>query len=285
MAFKQHSTPTSDASPTPEAVTALIIARNEEGMIANCIETLRWAHEVVVLDTGSTDRTIELATRCGARVERATGDNFSQWRNEAAQHAQTAWVFYVDADERVTPQLAKVILNRVQRTDYDAYRIQRNNIMMGKWFQYGGWNEDQLLRLVRTDRLKGWEGRVHEHAEIQGRIGFIEEPLVHLTHRSLYDGLRKSIDWTDIEAQLFLEANHPPVTPLRLFKIVIFDFLKRFFGKKAWKDGQEGTIEAMIQTMNRFLVYVRLWELQQKPSFPERYQRIEQEIQKQWQRP
>ena len=79
-----------------------------------------------------------------------------------------------------------------------------------------------------------------------------------------------------------LEANHPTITPLRLFKIVIFDCINRMLFKMAWKDGHEGTIEAMIQTMNRFLVYTRLWELQQKPPVEKRYNRIEQEIQRQW---
>lgn len=263
-------------------VTAIIIARNEEKMIANCIETLRWCSEIIVLDTGSDDRTAELAERLGATVKKAKGTNFSDWRNEAAQGIKTEWVLYIDADERVTPALAKTIQGRMLRPDYDAYKILRNNIHYGKWLQYGGWGNDWLLRLFRTSKLKGWVGQVHEHAEIVGRIGEIEEPLVHLTHRSLFDGLRKSIEWTDVEARLFLQAGHPKIGPLRLIKVVLFDFLQRLIFKRAWKDGVEGVIEAMIQSMNRFLVYVRLWELQQKPSLPQRYERIEQEIEKQW---
>jgi glycosyltransferase involved in cell wall biosynthesis len=263
-------------------LTALIIARNEEEMIANCVETLRWAKEIVVLDTGSTDHTAEIAERLGCTVLHAKGSNFADWRNEVAQAVHTEWSFYVDADERVTPALAKAIQSRILRPDYDAYRIFRNNIHYGKWLQHGGWGNDSLLRVFRTAKLKGWVGQVHEHAEIVGRVGEIEEPLVHLTHRSLFDGLRKSIDWTDIEARLFLQSGHPKVGPLRLMKVVVFDFVKRLLFKRAWKDGSEGIIEAMIQSMNRFLVYVRLWELQQKPSVPHRYERIEKEIEKQW---
>ena len=269
-------------STTSTQLTAIIIARNEEAMIANCIETLRWAEKVVVLDTGSEDHTAELAERAGAEVFHAKGKNFAEWRNEAARKVKTEWILYVDADERVTPALAKVIQSRILRSDYDAYRLRRNNILYGRWLQHGGWGNDWLLRLFRSKKLKEWVGEVHEHAEIVGRVGEIEEPLVHLTHRSVYDGLRKSIEWTDIEARLFLAAKHPIVGPLRLLKVTLFDFLKRVVLKQAWRDGKEGMIEAMIQSMNRFLVYVRLWELQQKPSLPERYQRIEQEIQRQW---
>lgn len=283
MATTPHST-LDDASTNiaPETVTAVILTRNEEAMIANCLDTLKWCDEILVIDTGSTDRTIQVAEQVGARTARAQGSNFSQWRDEAAALVQTSWVFYIDADERVTPALAKAIQSRLKRGDFDAFRMRRNNIMWGRWFQFGGWNRDQLLRLLRKNRLKGWVGEVHEHAEVIGRVGEIEEPLVHLTHRSLYDGLRKSIEWTDVEAHLLLEANHPKVGPLRLMKIVTFDLLKRLIFQRAWKDGSEGVIEAMIQSMNRFLVYTRLWELQQKPSIPERYQRIESEILKQW---
>jgi len=273
---------TMNSTSNSNQVTAIVVARDEEKMIANCLETLRWCQAIIVLDTGSTDHTAEIAERLGATVKKSKGTNFPEWRNEAAQGIETEWLLYIDADERVTPALAKAIQGRMLRPDYDAYKILRNNIHYGKWLQFGGWGKDSLLRLVRTTRLKGWVGQVHEHAEIVGRIGEIEEPLVHLTHRSLFEGLRKSIEWTDIEARLFLKAGHPKIGPLRLMKVVLFDFANRMIFQRAWKDGAEGVIEAMIQSMNRFLVYVRLWELQQKPSLPERYDRIEQEIEKQW---
>lgn len=286
MARTLPSTP--EINPEPPtmkagSITAVILTKNEEPMIANCLETLGWCDQILVFDTGSTDRTPQIAEQMGCTVVKGKSGSFADWRNAAAKHVTTEWLFYIDADERTTPQLAKAIMSRIQRPDFDAYRLRRNNIMWGRWFQFGGWNTDSLLRLVRKARLQAWVGDVHEHAEVVGRVGEIEEPLVHLTHRSLYDGLRKSVEWTDIEAHLFLEANHPRVGPLRLVKIIVFDFFHRLIIKQAWKDGAEGVIEAMIQTMNRFLVYTRLWELQQKPSIPERYQRIESEITKQWQ--
>lgn len=280
MANDFATTPPPNATP---GITAVIIVRNEEAMIANCIDALRWTDEVLVADSGSTDHTRELAQRMGARVIEVNGNSFSDWRNQAAEAVTTEWILYIDADERVTPDLAKALQSRIKRPDFDAYRLRRHNIHYGRWLQHGGWNQDLLLRLVKKERLKGWVGDVHEHAEVVGRVGVVEEPLVHLTHRSLYDGLRKSVEWTDYEAKLLLAANHPKVGPLRLIKIIVFDFFGRVFVKLAWKDGQEGWVEAMIQTMNRFLVYARLWELQQHPPIDQRYERIEQEIQRQWQ--
>jgi glycosyltransferase involved in cell wall biosynthesis len=103
---------TLSTSKSPQ-VTAIIIAKNEEKMIANCIETLRWCSEIRVVDTGSDDRTAELAERLGVTVIHAKGTNFSEWRNEASKNINTEWVFYVDADERVTPALAKTIQGRL----------------------------------------------------------------------------------------------------------------------------------------------------------------------------
>src|SRR5688500_5267186 len=121
------------------SVTVILVVRDEENMIANCLETLRWADEVMVLDTGSQDKTTANARRWGARVVQAEGTTFAQWRNEAAQAAQGAWLLYIDADERITPALAKVIQSRVRRTDFDAFTIKRNNILFGRWMQHGGW--------------------------------------------------------------------------------------------------------------------------------------------------
>lgn len=275
MAFATHST-------TSPSISAIVIARDEEAMIVNCLDALRWADERIVLDTGSTDHTAALAERAGATVFTAKGQTFAQWRNEAAAHANHPWILYIDADERVTPALAKSIRSRIRRDEFDAFTLRRNNIHLGRWMQHGGWEHDVLIRLMKKNQLVQWVGDVHEHAEIRGRLGAIEEPLVHLTHRQLYDGLRKSVEWTDVEARLLLRAKHPRITPLRLLKIVAFDFLDRLIVKRSWKDGEEGIIEAMIQTMNRFLVYTRLWELQQKPSLADRYDRIEAAIQKQW---
>jgi glycosyltransferase involved in cell wall biosynthesis len=263
-------------------VAALVIAKNEETMIVNCLDTLRWCSTIIVIDSGSADRTVDLAKQAGAQVIPAKGRSFADWRNEAAQATTADWLLYVDADERVTPDLAKSLQSRAQRPDFDAYYLRRNNIHYGKWLQHGGWQQDKLLRFIRRTNLKTWQGDVHEHAEIIGRTGDMQEPLVHLTHRNLFDGLQKSIVWTDIEAHLLLDAHHKKVGPLRLIKIVLFDLVKRVFFQVAWKDGAEGMLEAMVQSMNRFLVYARLWELQQKPSLPERYERIEKAIQEQW---
>ena len=267
-------------------VSVIVIAKNEIEMIANCLDSVAWADEIVVIDHASTDTTAELARKQGAVVKKAPeSSSFAELRELGRSVAKSDWLLYIDADEGVTPRLM-VEIRKITSNEsaLDAYSIKRNNIHYGKWLQHGGWNNDKVVRLFKASALLGWKGTIHEHAEVEGEVGSIEEPLAHLTHRNLWDGIKKSEQWTKHEAQLFLEANHPSISSLRLIKIVMQDFFIRFFIKKAWKDGTEGTIEAIVQTINRFFVYQQLWEMQRKPSLEKTYQAIEREIMDQWQK-
>ncbi|HAV15407.1 MAG TPA: hypothetical protein DCX25_03690 [Candidatus Pacebacteria bacterium] len=263
-------------------ISAVIIAKNEEKMIANCLDTLQWCDECIVIDNGSTDSTPMLAEQAGAHVIELKNAGFAEARTKGKDEAKSDWILYIDADERVTPKLKSEVQRVISSPGYQAYSVPRNNIHYGKWMQYGGWEKDRVVRLFQKKHLSAWEGKVHEHAIVDGVTGELREPLVHLTHRNMKEGLEKSIVWTDIEAHLFLAAGHPNMTTLRLIKVTLWEFFSRVFKKKAYKDGTEGMIEAMVQAMNRFLVYERVWELQRKPSLDETYQKIEKEIASLW---
>lgn len=265
-------------------ISAIVIAHNEERMIANCLDTLAWCDQVIVVDHGSTDSTKDLAKRQGAQVHTVKTGTFADLRNAGHALVTNEWELYIDADERVTPALMKEIQRMMKNTRYDAYALKRNNIHYGKWMQHGGWDKDLIIRVFRKSKLERWEGDVHEHAVYQGETGLIDEPLVHLTHRNMVDGLYKTIEWTGIEAKLITEARYQKISTLRLMKVSIGEFFRRFIFKKAWKDGIEGGIEAMVQAMNRFIVYERVWELQRKPKLEDTYRNIEQEISKLWQK-
>lgn len=266
-------------------ISAVIIVKNEEMMIANCIDTLRWCDEIIIVDDHSSDRTPELAEQAGAIVVKNTGKTFASARNTGREVANGQWLLYVDADERATPALMRAVRSVVQDpAAAEAYQIPRRNIHYGSWLQFGGWGSDAVVRLFRRSALKTWRGDIHEHAEITGAERRLSEELIHLTHRSVRDGLEKSIHWTAIEARLLFAAGHKPIGMVRLLSIPIRSFLKSMIKMQAFKDGAPGWIEAMVQAMNRFLVYAQLWELQQKPTLPEQYAKYEQDIAKLWQR-
>lgn len=269
---------------TTQTLTAIIITKNEETMIANCVAALRFCDEIIVIDSGSTDSTMELAKREGATIVQVTEGTFKDWRNTGLEAASGDWVLYVDADERVTPKLAAEIQESIQFTSMAAFQLKRNNIHFGKWLEHGGWETDVIVRLFKKDHLQGWSGDVHESATVDGVIGQLKEPLVHLSHRSIRDGLLKSHAWIDLEAKLFIQAKAKPVTAWTLVRKFGMEFIRRLILKKGYKDGMEGWIESFQQAVNRFFVYARVWELQQKPSLDEKYTRIEKEIFKLWEK-
>lgn len=268
-----------DTKPT---ISAVVITYNEELMIVNCLETLKWCDEIVVVDSGSKDMTVGLAERAGAKIVKEKSSSFADRRNTGLKFAQSDWVLYIDADERVTPRLAKEIQAAVFQQHVSVYKVKRNNIHYGKWLEHGGWEKDLIERLFRKKDLKRWTGQVHESPDYTGNVAQLAEPLVHLTHRNMVDGLRKTIEWTGYEAQLLFEAGHKPVTPRTLIRKTVMEFIRRAFLKKGRKDGIEGWIEAMTQAMNKFIVYERLWELQKKPSLEDTYLKIDETIIKQW---
>jgi glycosyltransferase involved in cell wall biosynthesis len=264
-------------------ITAVIITFNEEAMIANCMETLQWCDQIIVIDSHSTDKTAAIAEKYKAKVILTSAGSFAERRNVALSHLKTDWVFYIDADERVVPALSKEILVHMETTPQHAMQLVRQNMMYGKLFEYGGWTE-QIARIFRVPHFKGWTGEIHESPTYEGEAVQLHTPLLHLTHRNTIDGLQKTIRWTPIEAQLLYQAKVPKVTVITLLRKGSMEFIRRAFFSKGRKDGMEGWIESLVQGINRILVYIQVWELQQDPSLSEKYHQREKEIVEMWKR-
>ncbi len=156
--------------------------------------------------------------------------------------------------------------------------MPRKNYWWGEEFTTLGANPDYVTRLFNKSKLLKWKGIIHESPEINGTVGTLQQQLIHLTHRDLFSGLRKSFSWTKMEARLLYQAHHPPVTWWRLAKVTMEMFIKKYFGQSGWKQGTPGFIESVVQAWNRFMVYEQLWEMQQKPSLQERYQQIDNKL-------
>lgn len=263
-------------------ISALIIAKNEELMLANCLETLRWCDEVIVIDNNSHDNTVGIAKQWGAKVYTIASDDFSYSRNQALSKAKTDWVFYIDADERVTPRLSQEILVHIETHSAAVLRLKRQNMMYGAYFQHGGWQGDNLERAFLRKNLQKWTGKVHESPHYSGEVIDLHQELLHLTHRNTRDGLLKSADWTKIEANLLHESGVAPVSLFTLLRKSSMEFLRRAFFQGGYKDGMPGIVEALVQGMNRFLVYVQVWELQQQPSLEKKYIAEEKRIAELW---
>jgi glycosyltransferase involved in cell wall biosynthesis len=177
-----------NSAPKP-TLTAVIIAKNEESMIGACIETLQWCSQVLVIDTGSTDETVSIAEKFGATVISFKSNSFARVREEALTHVTSEWLFYIDADERVTPTLAKEIQVHTETNTADALNMKRKNYFFGYEISSGGWQYDVVTRVFRKNNLQGWYGDIHESPRFSGSVETVFSPLIHLTHRSVVENL------------------------------------------------------------------------------------------------
>jgi glycosyltransferase involved in cell wall biosynthesis len=244
-------------------LTAIIIAKNEEEMIADCLESVRFADLMIVIDNGSTDRTAAIAKEKGAKVYHVDLADFSELRDYGLKKAPAGYILYLDADERVTDALqdeVQAILFQ-DKPAFAAYRIPRKNFYLGN----NAWpTTEKLERLFVRRYLKGWKGKLHETAVVTGEIGELEHPMLHYTHRDLSSMVSKTNTWSEIEARLRLDASHPPMTWWRFPRVILSAFVGSYIKQEGWKAGTMGLIESLYQGFSMFITYAKLWELQQE---------------------
>lgn len=257
-------------------LSVIIITKNEENWIENCLLSVKFADQIIVVDCGSTDKTLDICRRYKAEVFTHQWEGFSQQKNFALSKAKEDWVLFVDTDERVSAKLKQEIGNISE--DYAGYQIPRQNILLGERVKHGGWWPDYVTRLARRDKILGWEGELHEELKVSGKIGRLADPLYHLSHRGVTWMLEKSIKYTQMEADLRFEAGHPPVVWWRLLRVMAGEFIDRLILKSGWRDGIVGWIEAISQAFNMFLVYVRLWERQKGKPMEQIYKELDKEM-------
>lgn len=275
-------------------LSIIILTHNEEQMLPDCLKSVAWADEIVVVDKRSTDRSVEIAKQAGAKVIPFNGTHFDEWRTMAMYHASHDWILYIDPDERVTEELRTEIQRLLNppaadapappassagqaideggrdplssqervRVRSSAFRMPRRNVWWGKEFKHCGAWPDYVTRLFDKSKLREWKGIIHESPVIEGDVGTLNAPLLHYTHRDLVSGLQKSYQWTRLEAELFVKAGHPPVTWWRLAKVTQQEFFRKYVIQKGFLEGMEGFIESAVQAWNRFMVYEQLWEIQ-----------------------
>jgi glycosyltransferase involved in cell wall biosynthesis len=252
-------------------------------MIGECIDCLSWCDQIIVIDDGSVDDTVAIADSRGAKIINFKHSSFAKRRDEALKHTDTDWVFYIDCDERVTPTLAKEIMVVTETEQGSALRINRTNIYYGEKLSFGGWGDDYVTRIFKKSALQGWHGDVHESPKFSGKEVTLKTTLIHLTHRDTISGLYKTAAWTPLEANALFDAGINKVTFWTVLRKSLMEFLRRAILKKGYKEGMVGFVESTIQAINKALIYIQVWEKQQKPPISQKYQNIENEIRELWQ--
>src|ERR1044071_5906485 len=183
-------------------ITATIITLNEERNIARAIESLRCSDEILIVDSGSVDRTVELAEKLGARVVEAGWRGFAGQKNWAAEQASHDWILSLDADEALSEALeAEIWTLKKSGPEYDAYTMPRLARYLGRWILHSGWYPDRKIRLYNRGKAK-WVGEfVHESVHVTGRVGHLESNILHFTCDSLSEHLRTLDRYTTLAAQ------------------------------------------------------------------------------------
>jgi len=242
-------------------LTVLIAARNEEKNLPGCLESVGFADErVVVVDARSGDRTLEIAQDLADVVFTRSFDSFAGQRNAALERASGDWILSIDADERVTPELAEEIGGRVldARSADVGFRIPIRSEILGRPFGHSGTQMDLPLRLFRRGRGR-WEGRVHETVAIEGPVGRMVHPLEHRTLPDVRVFLNKIEHYTSLEARdLYQAGSRYRTSDLTLGPLLTF--LRLYIYRQGFRDGVEGL---MFCALSGVSVAVRTWKLRE----------------------
>ncbi len=238
-------------------ISATVITSNEERNLPRAIESLRCCDEILVLDSGSTDRTVELAVKLGARVEEADWRGYAAQKNLAAEKASHHWILSLDADEALSEALeAEIWQLKKSGPDCDAYTVPRMAQYLGRWILHSGWYPDRKVRLY--DRRKArWVGEyVHERVETSGRVGRLESSLLHFTCSSLSEHLKTMDRYTTLAAQE-LVARNERVRWRNLVLDPAWEFARTYVLRLGFLDGFEGLTIAHMAAVYTYLKYAK----------------------------
>src|SRR5574340_71082 len=238
-------------------ISATIVTLDEERNIARAIESLRCCDEIVVLDCGSVDRTVELATNLGARVVEKPWKGYAEQKNRVAEEAAHDWILSIDADEALSEALEAEIWNlKKNGPRFDGYTMPRLAQYLGRWILHCGWYPDRKVRLY--DRRKAtWVGDfVHESVRVDGRIGRLEANLLHFTCDSLSEHLKRMDRYTTLAAEE-LVSRHASVGWRHLVIDPAWTFVHTYFVQRGFLDGAEGLTIAYMAALYAFLKYAK----------------------------
>jgi hypothetical protein len=245
-------------------LSAIVLTQNEERNIVDCLRSLSWADEVLVLDSGSEDGTVDLAQEMGARVETRPFDNYPCQRNAALELAQGEWVFFVDADERASEELAAEVRKAIAQEEADGFWVPRRNYIFGRWIRYAGWYPDYQLRLFRRHKGRYDESReVHELVVLDGPQGYLENPLIHYNYEDIGQFIERQNRYAEMEAAYLFRGG----ARARVRNFVLQpcrEFRRRYITLQGYRDGGLGLLLSLLLAYYEGVKYLKLWRLQRR---------------------
>lgn len=248
---------------TQAPLSAVIITRNAASQIEPCLQSVAFADELLVVDSGSTDATLEIAKHHGARVLHQPWLGYGKQKHYAVTQARHRWVLCLDADERISEPLRDSIRAALQTPQFPAYEMARRNRFMGRWLRFGEGYPDRGVRLFDRERAQWSDDAVHEKVVVRGSTGRLAGDILHESEAGLADYLSKQNRYTSLHAEV-LGQNYRHVGLTRLIVSPLFRFIKFYFLRLGFLDGVPGLVHITIGCFNSFVKHAKVFEQQIK---------------------
>lgn len=244
-------------------LSAVIITHNEERNIQDCLESIKWVDEIVIVDACSLDKTVEITRRYTDKMYQRSWPGYGEQKNFGIDQATSDWVLIVDADERVTEELRDEIQATLQLPDNEfvGYEIPRKNYFWGRWIRWAGQYPDHQLRLFKRTDGRYDQRRIHEHLILRGRKKVLKNPFDHFSYQSISDYLQRLNVYTTIGAE---EKFKIKKAFCRYYDLVIrpgSTFIKFYILKQGFREGIRGFILSILASFHTFMKYAKLWEI------------------------
>lgn len=245
-------------------LSLVVITRNAEQHIADCLNSVPFAVDKVVLDNGSTDKTLEIAQRCGARIFSEEWRGYGPQKRRATELAKTDWVLSLDADEALSDgaqvELKEIFEQAAMDPRIDAYKLPRLSFHMGQWIHHGGWYPDWQVRLYNRKRANWTNVQLHEKVEAKS-IARVQAPILHWVFKDLADQVGRNNRYSSLGAENFAKDG----VQFSLFHLITkpwVKFIETYFLKKGFLDGVPGFVIAVGAAYSVFLKWAKLWEIE-----------------------
>lgn len=243
-------------------LSVVIITYNEEKNIRDCLECVKWADEIIIVDGFSSDKTIAICQEYTDKIyQKENVSNLNINKSYGFEKARGKWIIHLDADERVSVDLAKEIREVVSgESKFEAYKIPRQNYYFGRWLKYGGHFPDYQLRLFKSGKARFECQHVHERLQVEGRVGCLNHPLVHHSYPTISQYLTKFDFYTRFEADYMFQNKKRYFAPYELVINPISKFIRRYFFKLGFLDGLPGFLACVFHSLSIIVSYAKYRE-------------------------
>ncbi len=239
-------------------ISVTIITKNEEENIEDCLRSVSWADEIILVDSGSKDKTVEIAKKYTDKIYHKDWVGFADQKSYALSLASNNWVLSLDADERITDELKDEIINK-DLEKFDGYYVRRKNYFLDKEVKHCGWGSDYQLRLFMKEKTKLTERLVHEGFTVDGKVSKFNNQMIHFTHTDLKKTFAKINEYSTLEAEE--KADRKKVNGFTIIFNPLIAFLQHYFIRKGFLDGVHGLMVSINHAMTKLQVYMKMWEL------------------------